>query len=313
MKLIEVPTTKQLYVGSGRSHPELASEIADCLGVELGEPNLSEFANGEIHCRYNESIRGADVFIIQSHTHLDGLTLNDSLMEQLIMVDAAKRASAKRITVVAPYYPYSRQDKKGRGREPISARLVADLLKTAGADRVMSVDLHAAQIQGFFDGPVDHLFSIPVLGWAVDGVAYAATLSRAIRAASPPPDLIDAHFEYPDGVGAWLAGKRYGIPVCVTVRGKIVSLSRRALRRLQIAAMLRGVDGRIAVSRSLTDWIHRLAGSDLAVEVIPNGVDPTVYHLMPQSKARQALGWVLPPRSTRTVGHFHRLKGFVGI
>lgn len=163
MKLIEVPTTKQLYVVSGRSHPELAAEIADCLGVELGEPNLSEFANGEIHCRYNESIRGADVFIIQSHTHLDELTLNDSLMEQLIMVDAAKRASAKRISVVCPYYGYARQDRKAEGREPISAKLVADLFRAAGATRLVSVDLHSGQIQGFFDGPVDHLTAAPVL------------------------------------------------------------------------------------------------------------------------------------------------------
>jgi ribose-phosphate pyrophosphokinase len=163
VKIIEVPTTKQLYVVSGRSHLPLAVEIADCLGVELGEPNLSEFANGEIHCRYNESIRGADVFIVQSHTHLDGLTLNDSLMEQLIMVDAAKRASAKRISVVCPYYGYARQDRKAEGREPISAKLVADLFRAAGATRLISVDLHSGQIQGFFDGPVDHLTAAPVL------------------------------------------------------------------------------------------------------------------------------------------------------
>jgi ribose-phosphate pyrophosphokinase len=156
-------TDKQLYVVSGRSNLALAEEIADCVGVELGEPNLSEFANGEIHCRYSESLRGADVFIIQSHTHLDGLTLNDSLMEQLIMVDAAKRASAKRISVVCPYYGYARQDRKAEGREPISAKLVADLFRAAGATRLVSVDLHSGQIQGFFDGPVDHLTAAPVL------------------------------------------------------------------------------------------------------------------------------------------------------
>ncbi|MCU1425184.1 MAG: ribose-phosphate diphosphokinase, partial [Microbacteriaceae bacterium] len=117
------------------------------------------FANGEIYARFDESVRGCDAFVIQSHTH----PINEWLMEQLIMVDAMKRASAKRITVVSPFYPYARQDKKGRGREPISARLVADLYKAAGADRIMSVDLHAAQIQGFFDGPVDHLFAMPVL------------------------------------------------------------------------------------------------------------------------------------------------------
>ena len=163
MKKLKMATDKQLYVVSGRSNLPLAEEIADNLGVELGEPNLSEFANGEIHCRYSESLRGADVFIIQSHTHLDGLTLNDSLMEQLIMVDAAKRASAKRISVVCPYYGYSRQDRKAEGREPISAKLVADLLTAAGANRLVSVDLHSGQIQGFFDGPVDHLTAMPVL------------------------------------------------------------------------------------------------------------------------------------------------------
>ncbi len=163
MKKLKMATDKQLYVVSGRSNLPLAEEIAENLGVELGEPNLSEFANGEIHCRYSESLRGADVFIIQSHTHLDGLTLNDSLMEQLIMVDAAKRASAKRISVVCPYYGYARQDRKAEGREPISARLVADLFRTAGANRLVSVDLHSGQIQGFFDGPVDHLTAAPVL------------------------------------------------------------------------------------------------------------------------------------------------------
>jgi ribose-phosphate pyrophosphokinase len=117
------------------------------------------FANGELYARYGESVRGTDAFVIQSHA----APINEWLMEQLIMVDALKRASAKRITVVSPFYPYARQDKKGRGREPISARLVADLYKAAGADRIMSVDLHAAQIQGFFDGPVDHLFAMPVL------------------------------------------------------------------------------------------------------------------------------------------------------
>ncbi len=144
---------------SGRAHPQLAADIAEELGTELVETEARTFANGEIYARFGESIRGSDVFLIQSHCS----PINEWVMEQLIMVDAAKRASAKRITVVAPFYPYARQDKKGRGREPISARLIADLYKAAGADRIMSVDLHAAQIQGFFDGPVDHLFAMPVL------------------------------------------------------------------------------------------------------------------------------------------------------
>ncbi|MHA7304983.1 ribose-phosphate diphosphokinase [Arthrobacter sp. TMN-49] len=150
---------KKLVLASGRAHPELAEEVARCLGTELLPLSAYDFANGEIYVRSGESVRGKEVFIIQAHP----APLNNWLMEQLIMVDSMKRASARGITVVAPFYPYSRQDKKGRGREPISARLVADLYKTAGADRIMSVDLHTAQIQGFFDGPVDHLFAIPLL------------------------------------------------------------------------------------------------------------------------------------------------------
>lgn len=159
MSAIKLAGEKKLVLISGRAYPELAQDIAAELGAELVETDARTFANGEIYARFGESVRGADAFVIQSHTH----PINEWLMEQLIMVDALKRASAKRITVVAPFYPYSRQDKKGRGREPISARLIADLFKTAGADRIMSVDLHASQIQGFFDGPVDHLFAMPVL------------------------------------------------------------------------------------------------------------------------------------------------------
>ena len=159
MTTITATTKKNLVLVSGRAHPALAVAVATELGTELVPAETRTFANGEIYARYGESVRGCDAFVIQSHTS----PINEWLMEQLIMVDALKRASAKRITVVAPFYPYARQDKKGRGREPISARLVADLFKAAGADRIMSVDLHAAQIQGFFDGPVDHLFAMPVL------------------------------------------------------------------------------------------------------------------------------------------------------
>ncbi|HUZ19109.1 MAG TPA: ribose-phosphate diphosphokinase [Acidimicrobiales bacterium] len=156
---MELVPRRRLELFSGRSHPELAQEIATCLGVTLGEPNLREFADGEVNCRFGDSIRGADVFVIQTHT----APINDSIMEQLIMIDAAKRASAKRITAVCPYYGYSRQDRKATGREPITAKLVADLLTVAGATRVVSVDLHSGQIQGFFDFPVDHLTAAPVL------------------------------------------------------------------------------------------------------------------------------------------------------
>lgn len=159
MSEITIDGKKKLVIVSGRAHPQLAADVAAELGCEVATTDLRTFANGEIYARYDDSVRGADVFVLQSH----GAPINEYLMEQLIMVDALKRASAKRITVVAPFYPYSRQDKKGRGREPISARLVADLFKAAGANRIMSVDLHAAQIQGFFDGPVDHLFAMPLL------------------------------------------------------------------------------------------------------------------------------------------------------
>jgi ribose-phosphate pyrophosphokinase len=157
---MELVTKKRLDLYAGSSHPELAQEIADRLGVKLGNANLTQFANGEIHCRYDESVRGGDVFIIQTHGRRD---VNHSIMEQLIMIDAAKRASAKRITAVCPYFGYSRQDRKASGREPITAKLVADMIHAAGAERIVSLDLHSGQIQGFFDGPVDHLRAMPVL------------------------------------------------------------------------------------------------------------------------------------------------------
>src|SRR6185503_11351617 len=156
---IQAENRKSLMLFSGRAFPELAEEIGGVLGVKPTPMDAYDFANGEIFVRFDESVRGCDAFVLQSHP----APLNKWLMESLIMVDALKRGSAKRITVVLPFYPYSRQDKKHRGREPISARLVADLLKTAGANRILTVDLHTAQIQGFFDGPVDHLFAMDIL------------------------------------------------------------------------------------------------------------------------------------------------------
>jgi ribose-phosphate pyrophosphokinase len=156
---MELIPRKRLELYSGRAHPQLAEDIARHLGIELGNPNLKNYPNGEIHCRYDESVRGADVFIVQTHAP----PVNDSIMEHLIMIDAAKRASAKRITAVCPRYGYARQDRKVEGREPITAKLVADMFEAAGADRIVSVDLHSGQIQGFFDGPVDHLRGMPVL------------------------------------------------------------------------------------------------------------------------------------------------------
>ena len=156
---MELVSKKKLMLFAGQGNEELSGEIAECLEVPLGEVKLSTFASGELYARYGESVRGADAFIVQSHCE----PINDRIMQQLLMIDAAKRASARRITAVCPFYGYARQDRKAEGREPISARLLADLLTVAGADRLVSVDLHTGQIQGFFDGPVDHLTAVPLL------------------------------------------------------------------------------------------------------------------------------------------------------
>jgi ribose-phosphate pyrophosphokinase len=165
---IKTTSEKKLMLFSGRAYPELADEVADYLDVDVTPTSAYDFANGEIFVRFEESVRGSDAFVLQSHAN----EINKWVMEQLIMVDALKRASANRITVVMPFYPYARQDKKHRGREPISARLIADLLKAAGAHRLMAVDLHTSQIQGFFDGPVDPLFAQPLLSGYI-GKRYA--------------------------------------------------------------------------------------------------------------------------------------------
>ena len=184
MTEIMAPIQKKLVLLAGRSHPELANAVAAELGI----------ANGEIFVRFEESVRGADAFVLQSHT----TPINTWIMEQLIMVDALKRASAKRISVIMPFYGYARQDKKHRGREPISARLIADLFKTAGADRLMTVDLHTSQIQGFFDGPVDHLFSLPLLARHVkesvghDRITVVSPDAGRVRVAEKWTDILGA-------------------------------------------------------------------------------------------------------------------------
>ncbi len=174
---LERGPSKRLMVFSGRSHPELAASIAEKLGVELGEIELKSFPNGETYCRYDESIRGADVFLVQTGSD----PVDRNLMELLLMIQAAKLASAKRITAVVPWFPYSRQDRKAKPREPISGRLVADMLQLAGADRILTMDLHAGQIQGFFDVPVDHMTALPLfarhfrdLGLEGEGVVSVA-------------------------------------------------------------------------------------------------------------------------------------------
>ncbi|MEP7191787.1 MAG: ribose-phosphate diphosphokinase [Actinomycetota bacterium] len=178
-------TEKNLMIFSGRSNVQLAEEVAYQLGTNLVPTSAYEFANSEMYVRYEESVRGSDAFVLQSHA----APVNEWIMEHLLMVDALKRASAKRITVVMPYYGYSRQDKKHRGREPISARLIADLFKTAGANRLMSVDLHADQIQGYFDGPVDHLVALPILSkyvrkkYGTEGLAVVSPDAGRIKVA----------------------------------------------------------------------------------------------------------------------------------
>src|SRR3954451_19902155 len=172
----ELVTRKHLVLVAGRGHRELAEEVGERLEIPLAHVLVSTFANGEIYCRLGENVRGCDVFVFQSHCD----PINDRIMEQLLLIDAAKRASAKRITAVCPYYGYSRQDRKAEGREPISARLVADMLSVAGADRVVSVDLHTGQIQGFFDFPVDHLTAVPLLAKHI-----AESVSGEVTVVSP--------------------------------------------------------------------------------------------------------------------------------
>lgn len=196
---MELTTTpkKQMMLFAGRSHPQLAKDLAAELDIEVAPMQAYDFASGEIFVRYEESVRGVDAYVLQAHTN----PINKWIMEQLLMVDALKRASAKRITVVVPFYGYARQDKKHRGREPISARLMADLFKTAGADRMMCVDLHTSQIQGFFDGPVDHLFALPVLASYIkerlDG--------RPVTVVSPDAGRVRVAERWTDELGAPLA------------------------------------------------------------------------------------------------------------
>src|SRR5215468_4662755 len=193
MGSIVAENRKNLMLFSGRAYPELAEEMGQVLGVAPTPTDAYDFANGEIFVRYKESVRGSDAFVVQAISE----PVNKWVMETLIMIDALKRGSAKRITVVLPFYPYSRQDKKHRGREPISARLVADLLKTAGANRILTVDLHTAQIQGFFDGPVDHLFAMNTLADHIDA-KYAG---RPITVVAPDSGRVRVAERWTDRLG----------------------------------------------------------------------------------------------------------------
>ena len=197
---MEQVTKKKLALFTGRTTSDLTVSVAEKLGVDVEDANIAEFANGEIHCRFSESIRGADVFIVNTHSEWVDGSINDSIMEHLVMVDAAQRASAKRITVVAPFYGYGRQDRKSAGREPITAKLVANMFYSAGADRLVSVDLHSGQIQGFFDGPVDHLTAMPVL------VDYLRDLNiEDLVVVSPDAGRVKVAERYANQLGASLA------------------------------------------------------------------------------------------------------------
>ena len=194
---IKATGQKKLMLFSGRAHPQLARQVARELGIELAPTRAFDFANGEIYVRFEESVRGCDAFVLQSHT----APINQWIMEQLIMVDALKRASAKRITVIMPFYGYARQDKKHRGREPISARLMADLFKQAGADRLMAIDLHTDQIQGYFDGPVDHLWAMPLL---INYIRENIDASR-LTIVSPDAGRVKVADKWSDKLGAPIA------------------------------------------------------------------------------------------------------------
>jgi ribose-phosphate pyrophosphokinase len=198
---MELVTKKKLTLLAGRSHRPLAEEIAEHLGVQLVDPNLEEFANGEIHARLSENVRGADVFVIQTHGASGDLTVNDVIMEHLIMIDAARRASAKRITAVIPSYGYARQDRKAENREPITAKVVANMFAAVGTDRLMSVDLHSGQIQGFIDRPFDHLTAMPVLiEWVRENLPV-----EELVAVSPDAGGVKVAERYRNALGADLA------------------------------------------------------------------------------------------------------------
>ncbi len=198
---IERDDSKRLMVFAGRSSQDLGTRIATRLGIQLGEVTLKTFANGEIYVRFEESVRGADVFLVQSTCR----PVNDSLMELLIMIDAAKLASAHRITAVIPWYGYSRQDKKSAPREPITAKLVAELLQAAGVDRVLTMDLHAGQIQGFFNIPVDHMTALPMFVDHFKERVYRGEIPEQLVVVSPDAGRAKLASHFAERLGAELA------------------------------------------------------------------------------------------------------------
>jgi ribose-phosphate pyrophosphokinase len=271
---------RRLVLISGRAHPDLAVAVSESLGSTLIPTTAYDFANGEIYVRFGESIRGADAFVLQSHA----APINQWIMEQLLMVDALKRASAKTITVVAPFYGYARQDKKHRGREPISARLMADLFKTAGADRLMSVDLHAAQIQGFFDGPVDHLWAMPLL------VEYVRTRVDTSNVTVVSPDAGRTR------VAEQWAAKLGGGPLAFIHKTRDISRPNRTVAN-RVVGDVEGrscvlVDDLIDTAGTITGAVRVLmeAGAKDVIVAATHGVlsDPAVDRLM-QCGAREVV------------------------
>ena len=237
-RAIGLTPNKRLLLVSGRSNPELAQKIGHLIGCEVGDVTLKTFASGETYCRYEESIRGADIFIVQTAS----MPVDQHLMELLIMINAAKLASAKRITAVMPWYFYVRQDKKSRPREPITAKLVADLLQTAGADRVLTMDLHAGQVQGFFEIPVDHMTAVPMFAQYVRDL----NLDEGLAVVSP------------DTGHAKIAGK-----FAEMVGGDLVILNkvRPAHNEATVTTVIGDVDGKVAV---IIDDIVDTAGTLVA-------------------------------------------------
>ena len=271
---------RRLVLISGRAHPDLAVAVSESLGSALVPTTAYDFANGEIYVRFGESIRGADAFVLQSHA----APINQWIMEQLLMVDALKRASAKTITVVAPFYGYARQDKKHRGREPISARLMSDLFKTAGADRLMSVDLHAAQIQGFFDGPVDHLWAMPIL------VEYVRTRVDTSNVTVVSPDAGRIR------VAEQWAAKLGGGPLAFIHKTRDISRPNRTVAN-RVVGDVEGrscvlVDDLIDTAGTITGAVRVLmeAGAKDVIVAATHGVlsDPAVDRLM-QCGAREVV------------------------
>ncbi|UFU03807.1 ribose-phosphate diphosphokinase [Ruania suaedae] len=288
---------KRLVLVSGRAHPELAQAVADELGIEVVPTTLYDFANGEIYVRFAESVRGADAFVLQSHT----APINEWIMEQLLMVDALKRASVKQVTAVIPFYGYARQDKKHRGREPISARLMADMFATAGADRLMSVDLHAAQTQGFFNGPVDHLWAMPIL---TDYVRTRVDLGNA-AVVSPDAGRIRVAEQW--------AAKLGGVPLAFVHKTRDITRPNQAVAN-RVVGDVEGrdcvlVDDLIDTGGTIAEAAKVLmaAGAKSVIVAATHGVlsDPAVRRLSESGAREVVITDTLPIPADK---HFEQLK-----